>query len=135
MENQHTCKATAIFCFDFRFARRFYEFLESMYPGSYDPISAAGAVKSLLADGKTDNFLLNQVGLSASLHKTKAIVLIQHEDCGAYGGSKAFANSEAEIAFQKEELQKAEDFLKRYHPNHLIRKFYFTLSGEVVSVQ
>lgn len=126
MTNQHTCQALAIHCIDFRFQRYLNDYLEGRFPGEYDRVVVAGGVK---------NLLLEQCEVSVRLHSPKTIVLIQHEDCGAYGGSKEFTDLEAEKAFQKQELQKAEQTLKNAFPDIMVESFFLSLSGEILPVK
>ena len=130
MREKHTCEAVVLHCIDFRFRKSLYEFLMKRFPRGYDLISAAGSVKRLLQDGPDNNFVLEQLQTSDRLHSPQTIVLLQHEDCGAYGGSKAFQDFEVERAFQKQELQKAEDFL-RNHFSQKVEKYFAKLSGEI----
>ena len=90
---------------------------------SYDCIAIAGGVKDLP---------IEQIEVSIRLHQPKTIVLIQHEDCGAYGGSEKFENLESEKNFQKEELQRAVQALKSEFSDVLAERFFILLSGEIV---
>ena len=45
------------------------------------------------------------------------IVIVNHADCGAYGGSKEFkGDDEAEQKFHEGELQKAKEKILKYYP-------------------
>ena len=124
MNEEHICKATVLHCIDFRIQRFLNEYLEERFAGSYDRISVAGGVR---------NVPLDQFEVSIRLHQPKTIVLIQHEDCGAYGGSKEFDGLEVEKAFQDQELQKAEQALKNTFPRVVVAKFFILLSGDFQS--
>jgi hypothetical protein len=134
MKNQHACQALAIHCIDFRFQKDLNEYLEDRFPGAYDRIAVAGGVKSLLEDAASGGFELDQCAVSYKLHHPKIILLFQHEDCGAYGGSKEFANPEAERSFQAGELQKAEKVIVHTFPDVAVERFFVLLSGEFVPV-
>ena len=125
MINQHTCQALAIHCIDFRFQRFLNDYLEGRFAGSYDRVAVAGGVK---------NLPLEQCEVSVRLHSPKTIVLIQHEDCGAYGGSKQFADLEAEKAFQTQELQKAAKVLQEKFPGCAVEGYVMGLLGDLTSV-
>jgi len=133
MQEKHTCKALVLHCIDFRFRKTLGEFLDSKFGDSYDLVSVAGSVKRLAADSLENNFVLEQIRVSDKLHEPKIIVLIQHEDCGAYGGSKAFANFDEELNTQKSEFEKAEQILKKEFPQ-TIEKYLARLSGEIIPV-
>jgi len=131
-ENQHTCKAVVLHCIDFRFQQVLNGHFDKEFPEGYDLVSVAGGVKELVDKGDTNDFLLEQVKISCKLHHPQNIVLIQHEDCGAYGGSGAFKSSNDELAFQKEQLEKAAQLLKHHFPEINIQKYFVTLSKELM---
>lgn len=55
------------------------------YPeASYDLLSVAGAGKSLTHEGSGSGLLMDQIKMSISLHNTKELVIVLHDDCGAY---------------------------------------------------
>lgn len=130
--NTHTCEAVVLHCIDFRFRKILNEFLTSRFPQGYDLISVVGGVKRLISDLPENNFILEQLEISDKLHHPPVVILIQHEDCGAYGGSKAFANFDEELNAQKSELAKAEQILKKEFPQIIIEKYLARLSGEIV---
>ena len=125
MTEQHICQALAVHCIDFRFQRFLNEYLEKRFPGSYDRVAVAGGVK---------NLPLEQCEVSVKLHQPKSIVLFQHEDCGAYGGSKEFENLEAEKPFQKQEVGKAAAVLKEKFPDCAVEGYFVELSGNLTPV-
>jgi hypothetical protein len=54
--------------------------------GTYDLVSVAGAGKDLLSpDSGASEFLLKQITLSVKLHHTQEVVILYHDNCGAYG--------------------------------------------------
>lgn len=75
----HTCDAVLISCINFRI-QSFIEDWErkNFKPRAFDRVTLAGGVK----DFET---ILKQVEVSKRLHDIKKVVLINHEDCGAYG--------------------------------------------------
>jgi len=131
--NTHTCEAVVLHCIDFRFRNMLTVYLQQRFPEGYDLVSVAGSVKRLAEDSLENNFVLDQIRVSNRLHEPKTIMLIQHEDCGAYGGSKAFASFDEESNTQKSELEKAELILKKEFPQ-TIEKYLARLSGEIVSL-
>jgi len=127
MEPAHSCKALVLHCIDFRFRKALGEFLSSKFGDSYDLVSVAGGVKRLISDPAENNFIIEQLKISNTLHKPNTIVLIQHEDCGAYGGSKAFNTPQQEVKHQREELQKAAALLKEHFPQGKIETHFIRL--------
>lgn len=122
----HNCKAVVVHCIDFRFRKTLNEFLDRLFPEGYDLVSVAGGVKDI-------DFVLQQVRISNKLHQPDLIVLIQHEDCGAYGTSRAFKDFSEEQSFQKSELQKAESLFKKEFPQP-IEKYFACLSGVIEKI-
>ncbi len=131
--SEHTCKALVIHCIDFRFRKSLSEFLEARFGDSYDLVSVAGGVKRLVSDPLDNNFILEQVKISDKLHKPEFILLIQHEDCGAYGGSATFGDFSTEQEAQNQELEKAEALLKD-QCTQPVEKYLIRLSGDMVSL-
>jgi len=134
MSGQHVCKALAVHCIDFRIQRFLNEYLETRFSHAYDRVAVPGGVKYLVDGGQEGNFELEGCKVSYKLHHPEVFVLIQHEDCGAYGGSSAFDDFEAEKAFQGEQLGVAEQLLKKHFPKISVEKFIVRLSGELISV-
>ena len=127
MEPTHSCKALVLHCIDFRFRKTLGEFLSSKFGESYDLVSVAGGVKELVSGSQDHNFILAQLKISHTLHKPNTIVLIQHEDCGAYGGSKTFNTLQQEVEHQAHELQKAAVLLKEHFPQDQIETHFIRL--------
>ena len=105
---KHICQAVVIHCIDFRIQEAIHDFLQGFH--GVDHISLAGGVKELLEKGK-ESLTFSNLEISSRLHEPKKIILVQHEDCGAYGGSKAFENAQKETEFQREQLEKAKELL------------------------
>lgn len=86
--------------------------------GDCDLVSVAGAVKSVTdpATPSETDYLLKQIGLSHDLHAIKHLILMNHMDCGAYGGHAAFASLEEEHTKHVADLQRTRDILKQKYP-------------------
>jgi carbonic anhydrase len=112
----HTCSTCIVRCIDFRLGEALHDYHrhEELY-GDADVISVAGACKGLNDD--QSGFLDNQIGLSKKLHDIKNIVLINHTDCGAYGGRTAFSSAEVEREHHLTELKKAQAYLAQKYPD------------------
>ncbi|MFH1077898.1 MAG: carbonic anhydrase [Patescibacteria group bacterium] len=121
----HICKAALVQCMDFRFMKGIRGFLDQNgLTGDCDLVSVAGATKCIVdpATPAETDFLLKQIGLSHDLHSTKHLILMNHLDCGAYGGSKAFASPEEEHGRHVADLTRAGDILKQKYPELEIKK-------------
>jgi carbonic anhydrase len=100
---------------DFRFMKGIREYLDAKgMTGDCDLVSVAGAAKNISnpSDSFDTPFVMKQVGLSHDLHHVKKIVLMNHLDCGAYGGAKAFGSPEEEKAKHIADLKAAGQMVK-----------------------
>ena len=131
----HNCEAVVLHCIDFRFNEEVDNYFDKRFPEGYDVISIAGSCKGLLNDEEHRKFLLEQFQISHRLHHPKTIALVQHEDCGAYGGSKNFSDTDAEQKFHQEEFQKAGKLLSGDFPEMDIMGYYAKLSREIATLQ
>lgn len=52
--------------------------------GDCDIVAVAGAAKDL--DEGNGDYLLKQIDISYRLHNMRQVILMNHTDCGAYGG-------------------------------------------------
>lgn len=125
----HTCRGVVVHCIDFRFCKTLNDFFEEQYPDGYDNVVVAGGVKDIV-DAKERSFALGQIKLSLRLHSPEEIVLVQHEDCGAYGGSGALGEGERD--FQKNQLLLAEAIIAKEFPGAVIKKYIVMLSQEII---
>jgi carbonic anhydrase len=114
----HHCEAVVLTCIDFRFWKKTLEFLEKdLGLSNFDFPSLPGSAKAINeADGENDLAFLC-VKVPCELHKVRKIIIVNHEDCGAYGGSGKFQNKKEEQEFHEKELKKAEKKLKEKYPD------------------
>lgn len=129
----HGCDALMLMCMDFRFRGWIPDKVaEKVGASSYDLISYAGGALLLGSDDPTEReVLLSQIKLSSKLHGIKAAILVDHEDCGAYGGSKAFASSHEEFECHRAKMGKAEAAIKEALPNLEVVKAYAWMDRSV----
>ena len=120
----HTCKALILHCIDFRLGAAIKNYLEGLsLLGEADIVSVAGAVKNLVSPAlPTDaEFVLRQIDLSKRLHGIAEVILINHTDCGAYGGRQAFRSDEEEYEKHSSDLKKAKEMILAQFPGLEIR--------------
>lgn len=112
----HTCQALVATCIDFRFQEFIDNWIkENLGIKNHDRVSFAGGVK----DFET---IQNQITISKRLHDIKEIVLINHEDCGAYGEAGTPEK-------HSQDLKLASEKLKSQFPDLTIKTFYLHLDG------
>src|SRR3990167_10639875 len=75
----HKCNAMVVCCIDFRFQKYIRDWTDKHLTNkTFDLVGFAGSTKDL-------DVVMKQIDISVRLHKIKQIVLIHHEECGAYG--------------------------------------------------
>ncbi len=95
---------------DFRFIADIDMFLESLeLKGDHDVVSIAGAAKNIADpyDEHDTELVYRQIEISKKLHGMTQVILMNHMDCGAYGGSKAFTSKDEERARQLKDMDHA----------------------------
>lgn len=120
----HHCKALIIHCMDFRLGSATKAYLEqNNLLNDCDVVSVAGAAKSLVSPAKESDreFLMRQIGLSQKLHGIGEVVLMNHTDCGAYGGRAAFASRDEERKKHSDDLRAAAEVIKKENPSLAVR--------------
>jgi len=111
-KDHYEADACVVWCFDDRFYKVLKAFGKQSGWNHIDLVKVAGGAKALAGGPSPErDFLANQIKTSVRLHNTKCIVLMTHRDCGAYGGSKSFANADAERAEHEKQLAAAKAFV------------------------
>ena len=112
----HSCEAVVVTCIDFRFQDFISQWIsQNLPPKSYDRVAFAGGVKNL-------ETILGQIEISKRLHDIKKVVLINHEDCGAYG-------EQGTPEKHSEDLKNAATKIKELHPDLEVETYYLHLDG------
>ncbi|PIR66923.1 MAG: hypothetical protein COU51_01300 [Parcubacteria group bacterium CG10_big_fil_rev_8_21_14_0_10_36_14] len=87
---------------------------EQMVVDTCDEVAVAGSIKDLVRPqnpGEAE-FILKQIEISARLHKIERVIIMNHTDCGAYGGKSAFNGDEDEERGHLEDMRKAGEIIK-----------------------
>lgn len=117
-----------VWCFDERFSGLLTAF--SKGAKNVDLVKIAGGAKVLAGDPSTErNFAMVQIKTSIRLHGTKKIALMLHRDCGAYGGSKSFADAATEKDYYVRQLASAKQFLASEIPGVQIDAYFADFDG------
>jgi len=115
-QKQHECEAAVVACIDFRFQKYIRSWLDKNLKGKkYDYIGYAGATRDL-------EVILKQIEISKKLHQIKKVILIHHEECGAYGKEDSFAR-------HLQDLKKARNKILSLFPDLKINLYYLHLDG------
>jgi len=105
------CENLVLMCFDFRFRKGISDLLPHAGFSEFDLISLPGASRSLVNEDIRET-ALRAIRLAMDLHGVRRVILVDHEDCAACGGSKAFAGSEDEETFHAGSLREAAAILR-----------------------
>ncbi|KKQ59961.1 hypothetical protein A3B42_04915 [Candidatus Daviesbacteria bacterium RIFCSPLOWO2_01_FULL_38_10] len=112
----HQAEALIATCIDFRLQEAINNWIaQNFSPKTFDRVALAGGVKNL-------GIILNQIDIACRLHHIKKVVLINHEDCGAYGqeGTEEKHTEDLKIAKQK--------ILSQF-PELQVETYYLKLDG------
>lgn len=112
----HKAESIVVTCIDFRLQEAINNWISKNFaPKTYDRVALAGGVKEL-------DTIIGQIDIAVRLHHIKKVVLINHEDCGAYGE----AGTPQKHA---EDLRNAGSRIKEYHPSLQVETYYLHLDG------
>ena len=104
-------------CIDFRFQEEIDAWIDKNFkPDTYDRVSMAGCVIDL-------EDILEQVKVARDLHHIEKVVLINHEDCGAYG-------EEGTPKKHAEDLKAAKEKINALYSDLEVETYYLHLDGE-----
>jgi carbonic anhydrase len=118
----HHCQAVIVCCIDFRFQKNIRKWTdENLKDQMYDLVGLAGSTKDL-------DTILKQIDISVHLHHISQVVLIHHEECGAYGAESTLEKHTAD-------LHKAKSAIHSRYPYLDISLYYLKLSGEFTPIQ
>lgn len=121
--NNHSAEAVIATCIDFRFQEYINNWISQNFsPKTFDRVAFAGGVKSL-------DTIISQIDIAERLHKIKKVVLVNHEDCGAYG-DPASAGPEKHA----EDLKNAAAQIKQQYPDLEVQTYYLHLDGTFESI-
>src|SRR5271166_6038063 len=96
----HTCDALVVSCIDFRFQKHIRNWLtENFGDKTFDYVGLAGGTKDL-------ETIIKQLDISVKLHDIKHVVLMHHENCGAYGEDSTPERHSKDLLKAKELIEK-----------------------------
>jgi carbonic anhydrase len=130
--SQHSCTAFVLHCMDFRLQKAIHSYLdEKGVLGDCDIVAVAGAAKGIVEPAKPaeKEYLLTQLELSIKLHGTKVVYLMNHTDCGAYGGAMAFDTQEEEAEHHFAHMEKAAAVIREKHSDIVVKNVLIRVDG------
>ncbi len=115
--SEHVTDVIVVHCMDFRIQKDIDSWLQQRFGlDKYDRVSLAGSVFDF-------DSIEHQIEISDRLHKIKKVILINHEDCGAYGEEETYVR-------HKEDLEKAEKRLEESYGHLDVKTYYLHLDGK-----
>lgn len=124
----HQCQSLVIRCMDFRFNPYVLKLLNSAFKeqggiGSYDSRGSLGGSRAIV-NASSRKLIFSAIDIAVERHCISRIIIIDHVDCGAYGGSKRFANNIQEEKFHIKQLKKAREIILKKYPKLEVYLFY-----------
>lgn len=114
--NTHSCEAVVVTCIDYRLQKAIDNWIsENFAPKTFDRVALAGGTKNL-------DIIMGQIEITERLHHIKKVILINHEDCGAYGE----AGTPEKHA---QDLKNAATQIKQQYPDLAVESYYLHLTG------
>jgi carbonic anhydrase len=130
IDTKHQTDNLVITCIDHRFQRAISDVLKKRGVDIHtaDRLAFPGC-SSAVADGN----LTDSVKISSKLHDIKNVWLVDHLDCGAFGGLAAYANSAAkETGAHASSLAKAKQVINQCLPELKVQTLIVGLDGNEV---
>lgn len=120
-----------ITCMDRRFLRAARQILKENY--GVDIEASARLAKAGASLAVVDEVLIPDIQKSHKLHDIKNVYVVDHTDCGGFGGLEAFGNDEEkEIQKHFESLDEAKDTIHNVLPQLVVITFVVNLDGKAV---
>ncbi len=111
-KNTHQAEAMLITCIDFRFHQATINYVRDNLATDFDLLTIPGVAKNFAEENQSAKEAIRIIKeVSLPLHQIKKIIVMNHWDCGGYGGSKSFSSEEEEENQYKNDLLKAKEFL------------------------
>jgi hypothetical protein len=115
--------ACAITCFDARFDQAVRKFLKRLGILMYDHVKIPGAAKPFCSeeDDPDSASLLRAVRTSMRLHGSSRVVIVAHNDCGAYPGVPA--------SIVAADATRSAAFLRKIEPSLSVASYFADFDG------
>jgi len=133
LKNLHHWDVLAVSCIDGRFVKRTIDWVSAKTSlrlrsgssnGVFDFRTEVGSSKAIIDSAEDRERLFALIDTSLRLHSIEEVWLIDHIDCGAYGGSKEHSDAEVEKEFHLEKLGEAAKIVNEKYPGLIVKKIY-----------
>jgi len=137
---EHQAKALVLSCIDFRFLETERYFLSLQHlSNQYDWTALAGASLALSGFPHTAEAeaFWDQLELSHKLHHITKVIVLDHQDCGAYASKidpELSSDQEREQQVHGDYLNRAYWEIRKRYPDIKVELYFVTLNAEVTPV-
>ena len=137
---EHEAKALVLSCIDFRFVESEQYFLSLQHlSNQYDWTALAGASLALTGfpHASEAEAFWDQLALSRQLHQIKKVIILDHQDCGAYAikiDPNLSQDWEREQQVHADYLNRAYWEIQKRYPEITVELYFVTLNTEVKPV-
>lgn len=114
----HSCSSMVLHCMDFRLGSAIRDELQARgMLNDCDIVAIAGAGKTIVSKEPASwhEAAMTHIDLSKKLHGINKLVIMNHTDCGAYGGRAAFDSIDAEHDQHVADMRRAAEVVKGSH--------------------
>src|SRR6185436_6239720 len=115
-------------CTDFRIQKPLQQFIEdtlNLY--AVDLITDAGGTKKIFEEGAIREYIFENFMHSIKDHQANKIILVNHTDCSAYGGSESFKSPAEEIQTHEIQLRHAVSDVHARFPDKTVEAYLIVL--------
>jgi len=116
----HHCNHLVIHCMDFRLQDQIvlHLRLKGLF-GDCDIVSWPGAIKDFVSPEKPEyrEHMFKPIEIARDKHGVRKLTLLQHMDCGAYGGKGAFKSESEELEKHASDMREAAALIRHKFPD------------------
>ena len=136
--NKNTAEACALACIDFRLVDKTVNQLEQGSSAPFDYTAMPGASLFVIHPGNPDwkTTYLQTLQTSRNLHSIKGVVVVNHENCGAYRLIYPYLigpDGKIPLPIQKklaiENMKETKALIRQIHPDIYFRGYFIYLDG------
>jgi len=120
----HHWPVLALSCIDGRFIKRTIDWVSKETGGVFDFRTEVGSSKAINDSSEDREIFFKLIETSKKLHDISELWIIDHVDCGAYGGSKEFENKDVEKQFHIGKMHEASKIIKEKYPWLIVKNIY-----------
>ncbi|MCX6808901.1 MAG: hypothetical protein NTW50_04560 [Candidatus Berkelbacteria bacterium] len=124
LKELHHWDVMVLSCIDGRFVKRVVDWVATQQNDVFDYRTEVGCSKAIIDSGIDRERFFSAVDVAKRLHSIKEIWLVDHIDCGAYGGSKEQTSAESEREFHRNKLIEAQKIVSLKYPELNVKMIY-----------